>query len=387
MTHILHVVDLLQVGGAQKLINCFAGEAVRRGVGLSVASLADISGKIPAGELAAMGVPVTAFPANHLADPNRIAALVRYMRSQPFDLVHTHLSYANILGGLAGRLAGIPVVATLHSSGNDQTPGNNGSFTSLRSRAESLALRFFATRVMAVGESVAQAQRSRMADKPIEVIVNAVQHPTSISIEEREARRRQILGDCGQTVLISVGRFAVVKELPDLVVAFQKVKNLHPEAKLVLIGDGSERLRLETLITNLNLDQDIILLGRRSDVTDWLQSSDLYVSASSLEGLPVSILEAMAVGLPVVATEVGDVPRVLLPEMGSLVPAHRPDRLAEAICVLLDQPEQRRAMGKAAMAHITQNFEVSDWFNRILALYGEVLGKNEADLIAGWAKV
>ncbi len=386
MTHILHLVDSLQVGGAQRLVTTFAHQAVHGGIDVSVVSLADISGKILAEELEEIGVPVVAFPARSLADLGRIASLVRYMRSQPFDLVHTHLSYGNTLGGLAGRLAGLPVIATLHSAGDDQTPTNVNSFSSPRSRIETIELRFFATRVMAVGESVALAHRRRMGSKTIRVIVNAVPKPTLISTAERLARRQQILGDPEQKLLISVGRFAVVKELPELISAFQKVKKLHPETKLLLIGDGSERGRVETLINELDLNQDVILLGRRGDVSDWLQSSDLYVSASSLEGLPVSILEAMAVGLPVVATEVGDVPHIVLPATGILVPAHSPDRLAGAICALLEQPEQRQAMGKAALEHITQNYDVSAWFKRIFALYAEVLRKSTAELISGRAQ-
>ena len=291
MTHILHVVDSLQVGGAQKLIISFAREALSRGIGVSVVSLSEVSGKIPAEDLVAINVPVTAFPAGRLTDLHRIASLVRYMHSHHFDLVHTHLSYGNILGGLAGRLAGVPVVSTLHSAGSDQASSSLDDFHSLRNRAETFALKYFASKVMAVGESVAQAHRPRMGSKPIQVITNAVPKPILISKEERQARRRQILGEQGQILLISVSRFAVVKELPDLITAFKKVKNLHPETKLILIGDGSDRSRMEALISDLDLNQDVILLGRRNDVSEWLQSSDLYVSSSSLEGLPVSILE------------------------------------------------------------------------------------------------
>ena len=383
MTHILHVVDLLQVGGAQKLIAYFSQAARRRGVQVSVVSLADTSGKIAAEELAALGVPVTAFPARHLADLGRILALVRYLRSQPFDLVQTHLTYANILGGLAGRMAGLPVIATLHSSGNDQNPTGLSDFSSPRSRAETFALRHFADRIMAVGESVAQAQQARVPNQPIDMIVNAVPLPAPLLSAERQARRAQLAVADGQPLLISAGRFAPVKELPELIAAFGNVKKRHPEAKLLLIGDGSERARVEALIASLQLNQDVILLGRRSDVSAWLQSSDVFVSASSLEGLPVSILEAMAAGLPVVATEVGDVPRIVQPEMGSLVPAHQPDQLANAICTLLDDQQRQRNFGAAAQAYVAKNFDLATWFDRIMALYGTVMKPSGKEPRAG----
>jgi glycosyltransferase involved in cell wall biosynthesis len=374
MIHILHVVDSLQVGGAQKMILSFAGEALHRGIPVSVASLADTSGKIPADELAKMGVSVAAFPAKHLADLPRLAALTRYMRSQSFDLVATHLTYGNILGGLAARLAGLPVVATLHSTGNDQTETVFQDFSSPRTRAETFALRYFTNQIIAVGESVAQAQRSRLGNKPIAVIPNAVPQPVLISADERHARRAEIIPDLDQPILISVGRFAPVKELPEMITAFVLLLKQYPEARLILIGDGTERAQVEALIAELHISQNVVLPGRQSNVSTWLQISDLYISSSSLEGMPLSILEAMSVGLPVVATAVGDVPNVLHDGMGLLVPVHEPARLAEAVCDLLDRPELCSAMGAAGRAYVTQDFNIVTWFDRLMTLYENVIG-------------
>jgi glycosyltransferase involved in cell wall biosynthesis len=152
---------------------------------------------------------------------------------------------------------------------------------------------------------------------------------------------------------------------------------------LLLIGDGSELRASRRSSPVLQLNQDVILLGRRSDVSAWLQSRDVFVSASSLEGLPVSILEAMAAGLPVVATEVGDVPRIVQPEMGSLVPAHQPDQLANAICTLLDDPQRQRNFGAAAQAFVAKKFDLATWFERIMALYGTVMKPSGKEPRAG----
>jgi glycosyltransferase involved in cell wall biosynthesis len=372
MTHILHVVDLLQIGGAQNMILTFVREARQRGIEVSVACLSEVNATIPAIELEKMSVPVSVFPSNHLADPVRIASLTRFMRSQPFDLVHTHLAYGNILGGLAGKLAGLPVVATLHSSGNDQVDSRYKGFNSPRSRAEVMALRFFADKIIAVGENVRDAQQSRLGGITIDVIPNAVSQPFPITEQGRKQIREQILVDPDQPLLISVGRFAVVKEFSEMIMAFRKVKERYPKAGLVIIGDGSERPRMENLIAELDLNQSVHLPGRQSNVSSWLQASDLYISSSSLEGMPISILEAMSAGLPVVSTATGDIPRVVLPDMGILVPIHEPMRLAEAICTLLDQPEVQKNMGVAARTHALQDHSVSTWFNRLWSLYEDV---------------
>ena len=373
MTRVLHVIDLLTVGGAQKMLSIFAGQAIERGIEMSVVSLADISGSLAARQLQEMGISVRAFPAGHLSDLRRIAALVRYVRASSFDLIHSHLSYGNILGSLAGRLAGVPTIGTLHSAGDDQSPQPAKRFTSARGRAETFALRYLADRVMAVGDNVALSQSGRFHGKDITVVPNAVPVPPRISAAQRLALRSQVLDDQDQALLISVGRFAPVKEIPDLIEAFRLVRARCGGARLVLVGDGQERSYVEDLVRALGLCAEVILLGRRADATDWLQAGDIYVSASSLEGLPLSVLEAMAVSLPVVATGVGDLPRLISPEAGILVPPHQPERLAEAVCSVITDPQRRLAMGSAAFAYFSQNFDVSAWSDRILAMYASVL--------------
>ena len=116
----------------------------------------------------------------------------------------------------------------------------------------------------------------------------------------------------------------------------------------------------------------VILLGVRNDVPRLLAAGDIFVSASHWEGLPVAVLEAMAVGLPVVATSVGDVPDVVVPGTGLIVPPHQPAALATTIRTLLDDPEQGRQLGMAGRAHVVRNYAIEAWADKLLKLYSEL---------------
>jgi glycosyltransferase involved in cell wall biosynthesis len=126
-------------------------------------------------------------------------------------------------------------------------------------------------------------------------------------------------------------------------------------------------------IESLELSQSVVLTGERSDVSDLLASSDVYASSSHREGLPLAVLEAMMAGLPVVATSVGDIPSVVTKETGVIVPPHQPQELAAALDGLLQNPERRAAMGKAAQQRALNEYSVDAWIKRHEALYKEVL--------------
>ena len=110
----------------------------------------------------------------------------------------------------------------------------------------------------------------------------------------------------------------------------------------------------------------------RNDVQRLLAASDIFVNASHREGLPVAVLEAMAAGLPVVATNVGELPLVIVKGTGIVVPPKQPDAMAQAVCALLENPEQRRAYGLAAQAHVTRHYSLTHWIEQHLVLYNDL---------------
>jgi glycosyltransferase involved in cell wall biosynthesis len=306
-------------------------------------------------------------PGRKLYNVGRFRQLLDFLRREKFDVLQAHLSHAILLGALAGRWLNLPVAATLHSTGVEPRYYNPVWWC-----AEMLTLRYNVKRVVAVGQSVADAHHRWLGRRPIEVIPNAVELPKPLSPSEREAARREMVGDPTRLILISVGRLAVPKGYPDLLTAFARVQQTFPRAALVIAGDGPLRAELESQIQSLGLTGQVFLLGTRGDVPRLLAASDVYASASHWEGLPVAVLEAMAAGLPVAATQVGDVALVIPPGTGLVVPAHQPAQLADALLNFLQNPDQMQLTGAAARAHVVAHYSPSVWLDKLLALYSEM---------------
>ncbi len=363
---ITHVIDSLAIGGAQKLLVTFAHEAQRRSLRYEVICLSSPSGSAVEAELAAAGVALTFFPARRLLDPGRLRQLTGHLRQSKPDVIQTHLTYANIIGGLAGFTAGIPVAATLHSAGNDRR------YSRTRALLEGWVLRSLDRCVIAVGAQTAQKHQGRLGRQTVHVVFNAVEEPASIADAERQAIRGQWLKDPEGVILISAGRFSTVKAYDDLIRAFAIVHAANPKTLLLLAGDGVMRPDWEKLAIELEVFGKVVFLGRRDDVPRLLRASDLYVNSSIVEGAPLSVMEAMAASLPVVATDVGDLHALLDPDCGVLVPPRQPERLAAEILRLTADRPGMQHMGEQAREFAANHFGSQAWFEGLLAIYAQM---------------
>lgn len=369
---IAHIIDSLDWGGAQRLLVTFAEAANEENISLTIILLDKNSGDAPFfTELGDWNVLTVVFHAQRLLNPIRFAKLFWFLKREQFDLVHTHLNYGNILGSMAGKLSGIPVVATLHNMRVSKSP-------TPRKKLERWVLHKMANRLIVVGQQVAKARKHQFPGKTLHVVPNAVSSIPPMGERERLAVRTELIGDPSRPLLITVGRLNPLKGVDDLLTAFARVYQTHPRATLIIVGDGSILPDLAKQIKTLELENNVWLLGGRSDVPRLLAASDLYVSASHWEGLPVAMLEAMSAGLPVAATGVGDVPVVLTSQTGVVVPPKEPVRLAEAIIQLLDNYEHLPTMGAAARAHVTRHYNTSVWLNKLLDLYQDTISPDTA---------
>lgn len=361
---VVHLVDSLGLGGAQRLLVTFAEAA--RDVDVTVINLKTQNNNASFdAELQAMGVRVVRIAADNLTDLGRLRRLTNFLRQEKFNVGHTHLTYAHILGAAAGRLSGTPMVATIHNT-------QLNSDTSSLQRIENFALRKGMKRIIAVGHLVKEVNQPRFPNFPFDVIPNAVPALPEISAEQRTALRTELTGNPARPLIISVGRLHEQKGYPMLLDAFAAVHQQCPDAALVIVGGGVQEQELEAKIDALSLRGHASLAGRRNDVPALLAASDIYVNSSLWEGLPVTVLEAMSARLPIVATAVGDVPRVVVDGTGIIVPPKQPQAIADGLLALLRDPEKTRQMGTAAKAHVIDNYSPSVWANKILNLYEEV---------------
>jgi len=361
---IAQIIDSLSSGGAERLQVTFAETAMARGIKPTVIVLANYPNTPVPAQLKATGVDVIEFSGRNLVDPFRFIRLTLYLRRQKFDILHAHLGYAIILGVLAGLLSGTPVVATLHNVLSDRW-----------TRLENFMLWLGAKRVIAVGEVVLRAHISQPYSKKMEVIVNPVKPMEVVSQGEKDAIRMEIAGDKSRPFLISVGRLEPQKAFPDLISAMDIVRKSKPDTFLAIVGTGVLGEKINKQIFDLNLQNHISMLGIRSDVPRLLAASDIFVSSSHWEGMPISILEAMSFGLAIVATNVGDVPHVVNSSSGRLVEPGQPEVLAKTIVELLDNPSGCVEMGKAAQEYVLKYHDVNHWLDSLLKVYEEVARK------------
>lgn len=366
MQHIIQIIDSLNVGGAQKLLVTMAEVLQKRDETLTIISLGNRDAPLQH-QLQNMGVPILNLRGrNKILDPKRLWQMTRFLERGQFDVVHTHLTQATVLGTLAARLAGVPVVSSLHNV------RRRYDSHSLKNLIENMILRYGSHRVVAVGYVVEEVYRKQLRGKRIEVIPNGVPAIPALPAAARTAIRTELVGDPNRPLLIAVGRLMPQKGYPHLLTALAMLRQTYPAVALVIAGEGRLEKELAQQIDACELSAHVFLLGRRDDVPDLLAASDIYISASLYEGLPVATLEAMAAGLPVVATRVGDVPHIVTHQAGIVVPPEDPVALAQAVTELLDSPTKRQAMGTEARTHVLRHYEAKVWVQRLLSLYAEL---------------
>lgn len=363
---IVHIIDLLIFGGAQKLLVYFAKEARYRGIEMEVISLRPNWSYSPFVEqLRELGVNVTTLNIRRLYDFRAIPTLWRILRHGKFDIVQTHLTHANVLGVSAARLAGLPVIATLHTTNESDLAG----LFKARRMLQRFTLRRLASRVLAVGDVVAAAHQGRLRGRKIDVIPNAVMDPPELGVDERLTLRRTVLGNPVRFFVLAVGRMITDKGFDDLIDAFELVVKQNPSAYLLIAGDGELFEDLQRQVQQKGLSENVGLPGSRDDVPQLMAAADMYVSSSRREGLSIAMLEAMSAGLPIVATTVGEAPMVLAEGRGVLVAPRQIQELAQALNNVIENADLREGCGSAARAYVRKNYNLSLWMDRLLDLY------------------
>jgi glycosyltransferase involved in cell wall biosynthesis len=296
-----------------------------------------------------------------------VELLALIWRRRP-DIVHASSSKAGILGRLAAWLAGVPIrVFTVHGWAFAAYAGLPGRIYRVAER--SMLPLTSATICVAEYERRVGIEAGACRAEQTVVIPNAVQ----VSALPR-ARQRG-----GVVELISVGRLRAPKDFITLAQALARLERGSFRASLV--GDGPDRSMIEAELEQLGLGDSVRLLGDRSDVPPLLAEADVFVCSSRSEGMPVSIIEAMAVGLPVVASAVGGVPEMVDDERtGLLVAPGAAAALAEALARLIGDRALREQMGRAGREDALQRYDLPPFRQAHLELYARLLEER------GWPK-
>jgi glycosyltransferase involved in cell wall biosynthesis len=284
------------------------------------------------------------------------------------DIVHAHGYKGDIYTYFALRGSDTPFVSTCHNWIDDNL------LVTLYGMADRRVLRSYSA-VVAVSDEVKQRllKAGVRADK-VHLIRNGIDlRPFDNALP---SLRNNGSGDDALQVGF-IGRLSSEKGADIFLEAAARVLIELPSTKFVVVGEGPDRDKLESLIDNLKIRESVSMVGRRDDMPAVYASLDMMVSSSRREGLPMGILEGMASRLPLVATSVGDVPTVVLDgRTGVLVPPEDPKSLASAIVTLLRNPAQRESFGAAAKKLIEDEFSATRMTNDYLRVYEEaVTGK------------
>ena len=302
-----------------------------------------------------------------------LGQLTAFIRRRRFDLVHTHSSKAGLLGRWAAHLAATPVIVhTIHGFGFHpfQPAPLRMAFQHLERATARITDALIAVsahdRDLGLRLGIGRPAQYRLIRYGIEAAQVA---PNGVRAAVREA-----LGLNGGPVIGTVACLKPQKAPLEFVRACARIREHIPQARFLLVGHGALRQRVEREAAQLGLGDSLHLLGWRTDVPRLLQAMDVFVLTSRWEGLPIACLEAMAAGLPVVATRAGGLPE-LLPseEHGMLVPIGQPERVADGVVALLRDPARRARMGRCNQEAVNGRFRVEEMVAQTQQLYEELL--------------
>jgi glycosyltransferase involved in cell wall biosynthesis len=313
-------------------------------------------------QLAERGHAARTFRLSHPLDLGCVRRLRRLFLDEHVSVLHAHEFTMTVFGTAAARAAGIPAIATLHSA--------QGFPDRLRRR---VAIRWALRRASAVttvsrATAAELSRRLGVPDAIWQVVPNGVPSPKG----DRDATRAALGVSAGEKLLLAVGNLYPVKGHDILLKALAPLVGRAelPPWTAVVAGRGEELERLERLREDLGLGSRVHLLGYRDDVGALLRAADLFVHPSRSEGLPLAIIEAMTVGLPVVASRVGGLAEVVRDgETGLLVPPEDPTALSDALATLLRDAPFAARLGAEGRRVAEAEYGVDAMIDRYLRLY------------------
>ncbi len=358
---ILYVITRSELGGAQAVVLTYL-QALETYANVALATgeegfLAD--------EARALGVPVSVLPdlvapiAPQL-DCQALHALYKLIREYQPDLVHAHSSKAGLLARLAARMAGVPSVFTAH--GFAFTRNARLLRKAIAIPSEWLGARLGDSLIAVSEYDGALGARYRiLAKNQINVVYNGL---TDVSFLARPAEGAPVN-------IVMVARFAPPK---DHLSVLRALAGMHSDFRLWFVGEGPTIPQVREEAVRLELGDRVVFLGARNDVPELLSKAHIFVLASDYEGLPISILEAMRAGLPVLASDVGGVPECVRDgSTGFLVPRSDVNSLRESLRRLIASPILREGMGQAGRKLFQKQFTAARMIRETLSIYGAVL--------------
>lgn len=364
---VCHLSMTLKTGGLERLLVDYGQFHNSNRFDLSFVALDGIG--TPGDQLQAAGFDVQHVRLAEIGKVNGFRKLVHILKTGEFDILHTHNTYPHFYGALAAKWARIPVV--VNSQHGRGCGPNRKALWQFRIANE------MTNATVGVSADATQLcqQQNRWRSHNMRCIWNGI-----------DVERFRFRGPHDTCTAISVGRLSPEKDYATLLRATKIVQSSFPDFKLKIIGDGAERPALELLARSLGITQIVTFLGERSDVHEQLATAGFFVSSSTTEGISLTLLEAMAVGLPIVTTAVGGSPEIVVPEKtGTLVPPQDPDCLAAAMIEMLERRALWPKLGRSGRERVVEKFNIRTMISEYESLYSELYANWLAENSGAWS--
>lgn len=324
-----------------------------------------------AGALRDNGGEVICLPANnHIQLMMQVRKVVQFIRGNKVDLIHAHLPWAGIVARMAGRLAGIPVVYTEHNKQERYHPGT---------RRMNLLTMNWQSGVIAVSDDVATSLRNyRPSMKPwLKVVVNGVNTDRfGHGMFSGDEIRKHLGIPSHANVIGTVAVFRVQKRLDAWLEVAAALARENPNIYFIVVGDGPLKDELIRKRKELSLESRVFFPGLQEEVRPWLAAFDIFMMSSVFEGLPVAMLEAMAMALPVVSTDAGGIAEAVRDNIdGLLCPVDEPQRLVPLAQRLLTDEPLRKRMGASARQRAVEAFSLRRTVAALEDIYTELISR------------
>jgi glycosyltransferase involved in cell wall biosynthesis len=286
-------------------------------------------------------------------DPIAVRAVAKFLKREKVDVLHAHLSTSSVNGCLAARLAGIPSVASVH--------GLSGKLSFV-----------FATHLIGVSNAVkAHLVEQGVSPNRITVVYNGTDPPAHNWT--KAVARHQFHFDDGELIFGTVARLTPLKGVSTAIEAFAIIAEKLPDSRFLIVGDGPEVDALQALAEQLGVADHVVFAGYRQDVYQCLQAIDIFLFPSQKEAMGLAVAEALALGIPVVSTNVGGLPEVIDSTVGALVPPEDPVAMAKAALVLAVNPEHHSECSVSAINRWRERFSIRAMHNNVEEVYRNLI--------------
>jgi glycosyltransferase involved in cell wall biosynthesis len=343
--HILFLLDKIDQssGGAEPFAAGLATELRRSGFEVTFCLTRHLSAEYRQ-LFEQAGVRTITLGRNTKWDVHKLWKLRRILKNSHVDVLHSHLFGSNVWGSVLGRMAGTPIIVA-----HDHNWAYEGN--QLRRLLDGQLIGKLADVFLAVCERDAQQMVAYEGVPATKVRVMPIFSPAAATVPKAWNVRAE-LGLSADAKIVSVAaRLVPQKRLDILIEAISVVARQRPDTHLVVVGEGPSRIGSETLAATLGISDRVHFLGYRTDVPGLLVESDCAAIASDREGMPLFVVESLAAGTPVVATDVGSISQMIRENVtGFVVPRRCPADMAKALLRILDEPSSRERMGSACRA-------------------------------------